>query len=74
MIQNPLTLKNGYSTFKKFEGHRNFYLNLLKVIFNPDNKDKAKKLSCSTLKIFLNKNWSDDNYITNEERLVIKIK
>jgi hypothetical protein len=31
---------------------------------------KVIKLAASTLKIFLTKNWKDDEYINNEERMV----
>ena len=70
MSKDPNQLKTGYSTFTCFEKNRNFYLNLLNVIFNSGCCDQVKKLAASTLKIFLNKNWSDENYITNEERRV----
>jgi len=69
MINDQNLLKRGYIIFSDIENHRNFYINFLKIIFG--NYDaKCRKLCCSSLKIFLNKNWSDDNYITNDERLV----
>jgi len=63
-------LKSGFNIFSSFETKNNFYLNFLKIILCSENSDKVKKLAASTLKIFLTKNWSDDNYIKNEERLV----
>lgn len=71
MVNSPENLKEGYKTISNFETSRNFYMNMLKIIFVSEHNEKVKKLACSTLKIFLKKNWSDDNYITNEERMVL---
>jgi hypothetical protein len=71
MIKDPNSLKEGYKIFQKYETMRNFYTNLLKTIFNPQTDQKMRKLAASALKLFLRKNWSDDNYITNEERMVL---
>ncbi len=73
MAKDPNLLKQGYSLFSNFEKFRNFYINFLKVIFLSSHEIKVKKLASSTLKIYLMKNWSDDEYITNEERLVSAI-
>ena len=70
MATDPNLLKGGYNVIAQFERNRNFYLNFLKVIFSSNCGAHVRKLAASTLKIFLNKNWSDDSYITNEERLV----
>lgn len=70
MIQNSDMLKQGYKLFGNFETCKNFYVNLIKVIFESQSHDKIKKLAASTLKIFLNKNWSDENYITIDEKKV----
>ena len=70
MSTDPNLLKAGYNLISVHERNRNFYLNFLKVIFASATPEKVKKLAASTLKIFLTKNWSDDSYITNEERLV----
>jgi hypothetical protein len=70
MSRDPNLLKAGYNSFAAFEKNRNFYLNFLKVIFSSECCEQVRKLAASTLKIFLNKNWNDDGYITNEERLV----
>jgi hypothetical protein len=70
MSKDPNLLKQGYSLISSYEKCRNFYLNFLKVIFISNLDSKVKKLAASTLRIFLNKNWSDDEYITNEERMV----
>jgi hypothetical protein len=70
MSKDPNLLKTGYSIISAYERNRNFYLNFLKLIFASECNDKVKKLAASSLKIFLTKNWSDDGYITNEERLV----
>lgn len=76
MVKDPLILKDGYKLLQKYETSRNFYLNLLRIIFREGVENRLKKLACSTLNIFLKRNWGDDNYILNEERLVIikKIK
>jgi hypothetical protein len=71
MVKDPNILKDGYKIFSTYERFKNFYINLANVIFSPNVNTKVKKLASSTLKAFLIKNWSDDNYITNEERLVI---
>jgi hypothetical protein len=73
MSRDPNLLKNGYTQISLYEKNRNFYLNFLKVIFSSECTQNVKKLGASTLKIFLTKNWNDDSYITNEERLVIYI-
>lgn len=70
MVRDPQLLKDGFKTFSKYEKHQNFYINLLLVLFNTNLSDKDKKLAASTLKIFLRRNWSDNNYITDNERLV----
>jgi hypothetical protein len=69
MSIDPYMLKEGFQIFSKFEKDRHFYLNLLRIMFS-DKGDKIKKLAGSTLHTFLRKNWSDDHYILNEERLV----
>ena len=71
MTSDPNLLKGGYNVIAQYERNRNFYLNFLKVIFTSNCGEHVRKLAASTLKIFLNKNWSDDSYMTNEERLVI---
>jgi hypothetical protein len=70
MIQNPDMLKQGYKLFGNFETYKNFYVNLIKIIFESQANEKIKKLAASTLKIFLNKNWSDENYIQIDEKKV----
>ena len=70
MTKDPYSLKKGYNIFLEIEKHRNFYVNLLQIIFSGKHTEQHVKLSCSVLKNFLIKNWSDDSCITNEERLV----
>jgi hypothetical protein len=70
MSKDSNQLKQGYTIMSIYEKCRNFYLNFLKIIFANEKDIKVKKLAASTLKIFLTKNWSDDDYITNEERMV----
>jgi hypothetical protein len=70
MVKDPNMLKDGYKIFSAYENQRNFYTNLTTVLFTPNIENKIKKLCASTLKTFLIKNWSDDNFITNDERLV----
>lgn len=66
----PNLLKQGYTLVANYEKCKNFYLNFLKIIFVSELDSKIKKLAASTFKIFLTKNLSDDEYITNEERMV----
>ncbi len=70
MTQNSDLLKQGYKVFGNFETCKNFYVNLIKIIFESQSNDKIKKLAASTLKIFLNKNWSDETYISLDEKKV----
>jgi len=70
MINNPDLLRQGYKVITNFEKYRNFYVNLLKIVFEIKYPDKVKKLAASSLKTFLNKNWSDDEYITVDEKKV----
>ena len=71
MAKDPEMLKSGYQLLSKYEMNRNFYLNLLKLIFSGEAIDnKSQRLACSVVATFLKKNWSDDSYITNEERMV----
>jgi hypothetical protein len=70
MTNNSSLLQNGYKTFSQFEKSKNFYINLLNLIFNSNLSDKEKKLACSTIKIFLKKNWLDKAYITDDEKMV----
>jgi hypothetical protein len=71
MAENTSLLKEGYNLISNYERNRNFYISFLKIIFSSNLNEKIRKLGASCFKIFLNKNWSDDTYITNEERLVI---
>lgn len=70
MTHNSNSLQNGYKIFSQFEKSKNFYINLLNLIFNSNLSDKEKKLACSTVKIFLKKNWLDKAYITDDEKMV----
>lgn len=71
MIQDSKLLKDGFKIFSNYEKDHHFYSNLLKLIFNPQEADdRVRKLACSTLHTFLRRNWSDDLYLTNEERMV----
>ena len=70
MVENPDLLKQGYKVFSSFETHQNFYLNFLKMIFESNSNDVVKKLASSSLKIFLKKNWCDENYILVDEKMV----
>lgn len=70
MTKDADILRRGYSLVANYEKNKYFYLNILKVIFSSEQDIKVKKLAASTFKIFLNKNWCDDEYMTNEERMV----
>jgi hypothetical protein len=70
MTQDSNLLKQGYSLISNLEKCKGLYLNFLKIIFTTGMEGKVIKLAASTLKIFLTKNWKDDEYINNEERMV----
>ena len=73
MLSNPDKLKNGYTTLSNFETMKNFYLNFLKISFDPSlNKNKQRmKLSGCCFICFLEKNYDIEGLITDEEKLNI---
>ena len=70
MENNSNILKNGFNILSEYEKDKGFYYGILTIIFLSKDDIKLKKLSCSSFNIFIKKNWSDENYITNEEKLV----
>ena len=73
MLSNPNKLKDGYNILSNHETQRNFYLNFLKISFDPTlNKNKQRmKLSACCFKCFLKKNYEIEGLITDEEKLNI---
>ena len=71
MIINPSKLQTGYELFSKIETCKGFYISLINVTLHPESKPNEIKLAASVASNFLRKNWSDDNFITIEEKLEI---
>ena len=73
MLSNPDKLKDGYNILSNHETQRNFYLNFLKISFDPTlNKNKQRmKLSACCFICFLKKNYEFEGLITDEEKLNI---
>ena len=67
-------LQNGFTIMIQYEKFKNFYINLLKILFDNENNDKCRKLASSIVKIFIKKNWLDTEYISNDEKTVNYIK
>lgn len=71
MTNNPNLLKNGFDLISKYQQMKNFYFYLVNIIFNSNQNEKISKLAISTVGIFLRKNWTDQNYISEDEKKVI---
>ncbi len=73
MISNPEKLKNGYNILSAHETQKNFYINFLKIAFDPSlNKDiKRMKLCGCCFVCFLQKNYDTEGLILDEEKLNI---
>ncbi len=71
MTRDANYLKDGYKIFSTYEKFKNFYSNLCYIIFN-NTEPKSIKFAASVLKTFLTKNWSDSNYISTDEKLVLE--
>lgn len=69
MTTNYTILSNSFAILSQYEKRSNFYLSLLKLGFTSTN-DKAKKLSLSSFLTFIKANYTKDQWISNEERLV----
>lgn len=70
MVEDPSLLKIGYSILEPFEAFNKFHLGMLQIIFNKNTDKLTRKLVCSTLKVFLKRNWNDERIISNTEKLV----
>ena len=70
LLNNQEKLQNGFSYLSNYEKNRNFYISLLQITLQSENM--IKKFSSSILKVFLNKNWSDSEFIEKEEKTVRK--
>ena len=73
MISNPDKLKNGFNILQVHETKKNFYINFLKISFDPSlNKNKQRmKLSGCCFVCFLEKNYDTEGLIPDEEKLNI---
>lgn len=71
MVTYPVKLQSGYSLFSKIETCRGFYSSLLTLILCNQCSKSEIKLASSVLLNFLRKNWSDDNFISIEEKMEI---
>ena len=73
MISNPDKLKNGFNILQAHETQKNFYINFLKISFDPSlNKSKQRmKLSGCCFVCFLEKNYDTEGLIPDEEKLNI---
>lgn len=65
-------LKNGYNTLNLYENQKNFHIGVLDIIFKNIGNINLVKLSCCILNLYIKKNWSMNNLITPEEKLVNK--
>jgi len=70
MVSDPNVLKNGYKILSEYEMHNKFLLNLLNIAVNPETQGDLRKLVCSTLKLFMKKNWDNEMFISNTEKMV----
>ena len=70
MASNQNSLLNGYNILSQYEKRKKFYIGMLEIIFSHLNDKILTKLCCSSFKIFIQKNWSDENFIDCNERLV----
>ena len=73
MLSNPDRLKDGFKILSNYETQTNFYLNFLKISFDPNlNKNKQRmKLSGCCFICFLKKNYEIEGLITDDEKLKI---
>ena len=73
MLSNPDKLKDGFKILSNYETQTNFYLNFLKISFDPNlNKNKQRmKLSGCCFICFLKKNYEIEGLITDDEKLKI---
>lgn len=69
MIIDPKKLQTGFSLFSKIEYCKGFYITLLQMVLDKSSKHSEIRLAASVLLNFLRKNWSDDNYISLEEKM-----
>jgi hypothetical protein len=70
LINDQNRLINGYKILSQFERCQGFLFSFLSIIFSNIENRNLLKLSCSSFNIFLKKNWTDENYICNDEKLV----
>jgi hypothetical protein len=68
MITDSNSLKNGYAILSEVEKYNKFHLNMLQIILTTNN-DNLRKLVASSLKIFINKNWNEEVFISYTEKL-----
>lgn len=72
MLNSSFNLKQGYQLLSQYEQYHCFYINLLQISLSTNDDLKLNpnlsKLASASLLIFLRKNWSDNNYISENER------
>ena len=73
MITNPEKLKDGFNILSAHENKKNYYINFLKICFDPSlNKNKKRmKLSGCCFVCFLEKNYDTEGLILDKEKLNI---
>lgn len=73
MLKDPHKLSQGHKFLSQYEKCPGFYISLLKIVFlsEPNSQKSLIKLSSSILLNYLRNNWSDENYITLEEKMEI---
>ena len=71
MVSDPNVLKNGYKILSEIELYNKFHLNLLNIVLNPQSSGHLRKLASCCLKIFTKKNWNNEAYISQTEKMVL---
>lgn len=69
LLNDPNKLKTGFTLFSNLECCRGFYTSLLYITLNNQSSKNEIKLASSVLLNFLRRNWSDDNFISIEEKM-----
>ena len=67
-LENYKEFEIGYTTLTKLETQKNFHLSLVRLSFEPNASDNARKLASCCAKIFIKKNW--EHLLEMEEKSV----
>lgn len=70
MVSNQKNLIKGSTILDYYLTQRNFHVGILKIIFNNTDQKNLVRFSSSVLNLYIRNNWSYNNLITNEEKLV----